>query len=150
MAKGSPGDPTMRICWNKDENAVSAVIGTILMVAVTVVLAAMLYVMVMGMGTNNDPTPPQAGLNADEGRLVLTLSRPYDLGDNSLSVTVDDGEKLDLVPGTIAGTVTFVDSGEDGKVGSNDYFTNSSGDASTIKIIWTSGDVSQVIAESEI
>lgn len=54
------------------------------MVAITVVLAATLYVMVMSMGPNNDP------------------------------------------------------------------FTNSSVDTCVIIIIWTSGDVSQVIAEGEI
>lgn len=140
----------MRTFRIKNDSAVSPVVGTILMVAVTVVLAATLYVMVMGMGPNNDPTPPQASLNADEGRLVLTLSRSYDLGDNSLSVTVDDGGKLDLVAGTIAGTVTFVDSGGDGKVGSGDYFMNSGSDTSTVKVIWTSGGVSHVIAEGEI
>jgi hypothetical protein len=32
----------------------------------------------------------------------------------------------------------------------NDPFTNSSVDTCVIKIIWTSGDVSQVIAEAEI
>ncbi|MGD0818919.1 MAG: archaellin/type IV pilin N-terminal domain-containing protein, partial [Methanomassiliicoccales archaeon] len=34
----------------KDKSAVSPVIATILMVAITVVLAAVLYVMVMGFG----------------------------------------------------------------------------------------------------
>lgn len=145
-----PGDLTMRTSWRRNDNAVSPVIGTILMVAVTVVLAAALYVMIMGMGPNNDPTPPKASLNANEGRLVLTISKTYDLGDSSLSVIVDDGEKLDLVAGTIAGTVVFVDSGEDGKVGTGDYFTNSVSTTCIIKVIWTSGDVSHVIAEGEI
>lgn len=39
----------MKKCWAKDD-AVSPVIATILMVAITVVLAAVLYVMVIGMG----------------------------------------------------------------------------------------------------
>ena len=65
-------------------------------------------------------------------------------------MTVDDGGKRDLVAGTIARTVTFVDSGGDGKVGSGDYFMNSGSDTSTVKVIWTSGGVSHVIAEGEI
>ncbi|HPD09254.1 MAG TPA: type IV pilin, partial [Methanomassiliicoccales archaeon] len=36
--------------WKKNTKAVSPVIATILMVAITVVLAAVLYVMVMGFG----------------------------------------------------------------------------------------------------
>ncbi len=43
----------MKKMWKirKDKSAVSPVIATILMVAITVVLAAVLYVMVMGFGT---------------------------------------------------------------------------------------------------
>jgi len=140
----------MRTFWIKNDSAVSPVVGTILMVAVTVVLAAALYVMVMGMGPNNDPSPPQASLTADEGRLVLTLSKTYEFGDGSLTVTIDNGEKLDLVNGTIEGAVSFVDSGNDGKIGSGDYFTNTAAETCIIKVIWTSGDVSQVIAEGEV
>jgi len=84
------------------------------MVAVTVVLAAALYVMVMGVGPNNDPNPPQTSLNADEGRLVLTISKTYALDDDTLQVTIDNGEKPDLVDGMISGTVSFVDNGDDG------------------------------------
>ncbi len=140
----------MRTFWIRNDSAVSPVIGTILMVAVTVVLAAALYVMVMGVGPNNDPNPPQASLNADEGRLVLTISKTYALDDDALQVTINNGEKLDLVDGTISGTVSFVDNGDDGKIGSGDYFTNSADETCIIKVIWTSGGVSQVIAEGEI
>jgi flagellin-like protein len=41
----------------KDKSAVSPVIATILMVAITVVLAAVLYVMVMGFGGSTASTP---------------------------------------------------------------------------------------------
>jgi flagellin-like protein len=41
----------------KDAEAVSPVIATILMVAITVVLAAVLYVMVLGFGTGGGGTP---------------------------------------------------------------------------------------------
>jgi flagellin-like protein len=41
----------------KDAEAVSPVIATILMVAITVVLAAVLYVMVLGFGTGGSGTP---------------------------------------------------------------------------------------------
>jgi len=140
----------MRTVWRKDRNAVSPVIATILMVAVTVVLAAVLYVMVVGFEPQQDLNPPQASLNADEGRLVLTTSRSYDIGDDTLQVIIDNGPKMDIVAGIISGTVSFVDTGDDGKIGSNDYFENSASETSLIKIIWTSGDVSQVIAEGEI
>ena len=49
----------MKNTWNirKKDDAVSPVIATILMVAITVVLAAVLYVMVMGFGSGSDSTP---------------------------------------------------------------------------------------------
>jgi flagellin-like protein len=49
----------MKKIWKKRKNseAVSPVIATILMVAITVVLAAVLYVMVMGFGTSGQNTP---------------------------------------------------------------------------------------------
>lgn len=50
-----------KMSWStrRDSDAVSPVIATILMVAITVVLAATLYVMVFGFGANTD-TPPLA------------------------------------------------------------------------------------------
>ncbi len=44
----------------RDEDAVSPVIATILMVAITVVLAAVLYVMVIGFGSGGSSTPAGA------------------------------------------------------------------------------------------
>src|SRR5437667_3799247 len=50
-AKAARKDYTMKSVIRKDETAVSPVIATILMVAITVVLAAVLYVMVSGLIT---------------------------------------------------------------------------------------------------
>lgn len=49
----------MKKIWavRKDSEGVSPVIATILMVAITVVLAAVLYVMVLGFGTDTSSTP---------------------------------------------------------------------------------------------
>jgi flagellin-like protein len=140
----------MKATWRKNANAVSPVIATILTVAITVVLAAVLYVMVMGIGPDQNVGAPQASLSADENRLVLSISKIFNIGDDILQITIDDGSKADFVDGTISGTITFVDNGGDGKVGPGDYFENSASTTSTIKIIWTSGDTSQVIAEGAI
>jgi flagellin-like protein len=140
----------MKAVWRKNNNAVSPVIATILAVAITVVLAAVLYIMVMGMEPSQNVSAPQASLNADENKLVLSISKSYDIDGDILQVTIDDGSKTDIVDGTISGTITFVDNGGDGKVGPGDYFENSASTTSTIKIIWTSGDTSQVIAEGAI
>ena len=52
----STEDKTMKKLW-KNEEGVSPVIAVILMVAITVVLAAVLYVMVSGMMTETETTP---------------------------------------------------------------------------------------------
>jgi archaeal type IV pilus assembly protein PilA len=53
------GGQNMKKIWavRRDTEAVSPVIATILMVAITVVLAAVLYVMVLGFGSTNTQTP---------------------------------------------------------------------------------------------
>jgi len=62
----------------KDAEGVSPVIATILMVAITVVLAAVLYVMVLGFGTGGGSTPSlqitsRTALTSPEGyKFVLT------------------------------------------------------------------------------
>src|SRR2546425_13103957 len=56
-------DRTMKSIIRKDEAAVSPVIATILMVAITVVLAAVLYVMVYGLLTPTGQGPRVMGGN---------------------------------------------------------------------------------------
>src|SRR5437879_11731331 len=53
----------MRTIIRKDEQAVSPVIATILMVAITVVLASVLYVMVSGLISGPGSTPTAWGVN---------------------------------------------------------------------------------------
>lgn len=50
----------------RDRKGVSPVIATILMVAITVVLAAVLYVMVMGLGGDTAVTPTGQVTNVEE------------------------------------------------------------------------------------
>ena len=54
----------MKAIIRKDEQAVSPVIATILMVAITVVLAAVLYVMVSGLLTGPGPSKPIVAFGA--------------------------------------------------------------------------------------
>jgi flagellin-like protein len=61
----------------KDKSAVSPVIATILMVAITVVLAAVLYVMVMGFGgsgSNNTPTASLSYAKTGSGAYTFTVN----------------------------------------------------------------------------
>jgi archaeal type IV pilus assembly protein PilA len=147
----------MKKMW-KNNKAVSPVIATILMVAITVVLAAVLYVMVMGFGGSGTTSAPTASLTNSGNKLVLSISKPYAMTDSTLQVIVGTSCKLNYTTGStlshaaspaVTTTITFVDAGGDAKVSTGDYFTNS-GSAVTVKVVWTSGGTSQIIAEGTV
>ena len=66
----------MKKMWKmrKDKSAVSPVIATILMVAITVVLAAVLYVMVMGFGGSTSSNAPAATLQKSGNVITISLN----------------------------------------------------------------------------
>ena len=71
----------MKKMWKirKDKSAVSPVIATILMVAITVVLAAVLYVMVMGFGGQGGATAPAATLQKTGNTVTISITPQTDL-----------------------------------------------------------------------
>jgi flagellin-like protein len=86
-------DRTMKAIIRKDEEAVSPVIATILMVAITVVLAAVLYVMVSGLITSPGSTPKAIGAgisrSSDGTNWVVTLSSvPTGFSNSTVSLGV--------------------------------------------------------------
>jgi flagellin-like protein len=97
-----------------DDDAVSPVIGVILMVAITVILAAVIATFVLGLGESVSDTAPQASFNAD-----------YDgsaSGSDSFGTSSGDG------------IVTFTHSGGDRLEASNLYLTGSS--ENTDRLSW--------------
>ena len=81
-----------------DERGVSPVIAVILMVAITVVLASVLYVMVINIF--EEPDPPEFGRlqyekDYDEsGKYILTYDGSRDLEDIEISVFDDDTNRF--------------------------------------------------------
>jgi len=77
----------LRNLWN-DDDAVSPVIGVILMVAITVILAAVIATFVLGLGEQVSSTAPQAQFtfDYDEG---ADLTNDDDLGTTGTSVNAD-------------------------------------------------------------
>src|SRR5256886_12599938 len=76
-AKAARKDYTMRSVIQKDEAAVSPVIATILMVAITVVLAAVLYVMVSGLITpvgGNKPLVTFSAVTQSSGNATISVA----------------------------------------------------------------------------
>ncbi|MFY1644553.1 type IV pilin [Methanoculleus bourgensis] len=83
--------------FRENEDAVSPVIGVILMVAITVILAAVIAAFVFGMGSNVQTTKTVGvTANLDKDRyLVVTLQGGGDVADLlSLNMTVNGGEEV--------------------------------------------------------
>ena len=126
----------MRKNW-KDRKGVSPVIATILMVAITVVLAAVLYVMVMGFGGDSGSIPTgefKAAEKMSDGsyRLqVLSISDAKSMTDmkfalnggtvNEVKIVTDSGYMLGGESTTPS--IIFTDLNGDDKVSTGDYFT---------------------------
>jgi len=133
----------MKKIWKmrRDSEAVSPVIATILMVAITVVLAAVLYVMVMGFGGPATQTPTGAftsatKVEANSYKLTFGTISPEtkfidckiaitDKNGTVNTVTITDTDTLiDVIStGSVICRVKFVDLGGDGKISVGDYMT---------------------------
>ncbi len=146
----------MKKMWKKNNKAVSPVIATILMVAITVVLAAVLYVMVMGFGGDSGGQAPTASLTNNNNRLVLSISESYDNETSAPIYFTVNGAKCAFASTTATGSfvawpsgVFYIDAGDDDKISTGDYFVNTGSDVD-IQVVWTSGGTNQVIAEGTI
>ncbi|WP_135302534.1 type IV pilin [Haloarcula amylovorans] len=68
-----------------DDDAVSPVIGVILMVAITVILAAVIASFVLGLGDQAQQTTPQASFSWD-----------YDSSSSDVTITHDGGDSIEV------------------------------------------------------
>ncbi len=104
----------------KEKEAVSPVIAVILMVAITVVLAAVLFVMVQNIGTDTGEVTAMTGIveENNDGWIISVKGSPVE-NTSSVSWYVLDhttGAKIDGV------NITFNDNDDDGYIGSGDTF----------------------------
>ncbi len=114
----------------RNEKAVSPVIATILMVALTVVLAAVLYVMVSGLIGGTTASEPNVQLAQADGQggnqwkiNIAGVSESKDI-DSFKAILLKDGalwKTLDPLSGTTT-NVTFTDLGGESKLTTGDYF----------------------------
>ncbi|ELZ59567.1 MULTISPECIES: type IV pilin [unclassified Haloferax] len=124
-----------------ESRAVSPVIGVILMVAITVILAAVIGTFVLGLGDQVGDTAPQASFTFD-----------YD-GQTELTITHESGAQIDGDLVTIAGNVNVTDAGDANKWSSLGSDTISAGESvvvqddtasdgfengDTVRVVWTS------------
>ncbi|QKY16380.1 type IV pilin N-terminal domain-containing protein [Halorubrum sp. CBA1229] len=76
--------------FNSDDRAVSPVIGVILMVAITVILAAVIGTFVLGLGDSLGDSQPTAQLNAEaqNGDLIIEHNGGDAIGAEDLTIQV--------------------------------------------------------------
>jgi flagellin-like protein len=153
-------DQTMKNIWKKEEG-VSPVIAVILMVAITVVLAAVLYVMVSGMMTSTSTTPTGA-MDFTEGSQTgnfsgsfVSLSKSVKLSDTQVTIIDDstggsasinnlEDTKIATVPGGL--TLTYNDINGNNKVDGGDTIRCNNADSKDqIKFVYepTGGVIAQ-------
>jgi len=134
----------MKKMWKKNNKAVSPVIATILMVAITVVLAAVLYVMVMGFGGGGSPEAPTVSLSK------MTTATGVDV-----VITINPSTPLSAIVVTLGG-VEDAEAGTDYTLIQADTATISSGDrirfttdqataAESVQLVWTGGESDQFV-----
>ena len=100
--------------FNNNDEAVSPVIGVILMVAITVVLAAVVFVLVSNLGEGSE-SAPNISFNKDSGDATLTVIQAEDSNWNDFEV--DGCDSLTSSGGfetTIADGIAATDSVEAG------------------------------------
>jgi len=92
----------------RDEEAVSPVIGVILMVAITVILAAVIAAFVFGMAGNVSTTKSVAATAQQQGGDVILVTYQGGPDDSTLSyltITAPNGTQLKTIAGGALGTV---------------------------------------------
>lgn len=130
---------------NDDDRAVSPVIGVILMVAITVILAAVIGSFVLGLGNSVQETSPNANFQFDYTQLGngnYNVSATHTGGD---TIPAEDSVNLTAAGGN--GTeVGFFPAGAV-SAGDTSYRNNTAPDTD-VRVIWTSanGQASQALA----
>jgi len=130
-----------KLSQDETDRAVSPVIGVILMVAITVILAAVIGAFVLGLGNDVSETVPNAQFDVefDGSDAVITHEGGDNVDNDSISVQVDGSSSsvTQFTEDTIsAGTQVTVDVSS----------------ASTVSIVWenSNGDRSAFLLEEDV
>jgi flagellin-like protein len=131
-----------------DDRAVSPVIGVILMVAITVILAAVIGTFVLGLGENVQSTNPSASFGFDyaEGSTTNGDFSGSNSGDGLLTVTHESGDTLSADRISVSGSsvssaggdLTSAGFSSGSEVSAGDSFTLRINNEDTVRIVWTS------------
>jgi flagellin-like protein len=118
-----------------DDDAVSPVIGVILMVAITVILAAVIATFVLGLGEQVSSTAPQASFSFDydnsssgsSGNLTIAHSGGATLNIENVAVQVADNSSVNISSWP----------GGDNEITAGDSVTVNATSGDSVRITWT-------------
>ena len=131
----------------KNEEAVSPVIGVILMVAITVVLAAVVFVLVSNLSKNSNTAAPNITFNQDNAGHTLTIVSA-DAAANwqnvKGSITSTGGCYYTLRSGATTSAATVMTSGSQ-SIGAGDIITVSGNTGSSCVLSLTYTTVNQLL-----
>ncbi|MFA9516328.1 type IV pilin [Halopenitus sp. H-Gu1] len=116
-----------------DDRAVSPVIGVILMVAITVILAAVIGTFVLGLGDSVQQTTPQASFDFEWDTPTTDEVTITHEGGDTLNSENSGSIDINSDSGSSSGWTLDISAGD-----STTYSGYSSGD--TVRVIWTSPD----------
>jgi flagellin-like protein len=136
----------------RDEDAVSPVIGVILMVAITVILAAVIGTFVLGLGDQVQSSAPNANFQFEYGdfsgtdEVRITHNGGQDVAYDRVTVQIGSNSPIDWDGGVST-------TGSDSTISTGDaavFDTSSASGGDPVRVIWTSsnGDSSNTIGES--
>jgi flagellin-like protein len=134
---------------DESERAVSPVIGVILMVAITVILAAVIGTFVLGLGDQVQQTSPNAQWNWDESdtdpKLVITHEGGDPVDPADLSFSHSNSGNINTAGSWSTGSNSEVTAG-------NSYNVVAGGnvDAGTYRLVWTGQGTSSTLSTYEV
>ncbi|USZ71987.1 type IV pilin [Natronosalvus halobius] len=130
-----------KLIGNESERAVSPVIGVILMVAITVILAAVIAAFVLDLGASTGEGPVNAVVATETdnaaGEIKVTIQDSGQAG--NFKYVVDNGDQNDLGISSTGQSITLDDSDADIPASGN----------GEIKIIAVDGDSETVVSTQE-
>jgi flagellin-like protein len=144
-----------------DDGAVSPVIGVILMVAITVILAAVIGTFVLGLGQNVQQTAPQASFNMEVTNGSHNVEATHDGGDaiGSTDLNVSASTTIQNGSGTSANgdSLTWNELGTNGDITAGATVNVTDNGASglkgeTLRVVWNSpeSDKSQTLRKFDV
>ena len=131
-----------------EDRGVSPVIGVILMVAITVILAAVIGAFVLGLGDQASNTAPQASFSFDydddgDGNVTVTHEGGDTIPDGELNLTTSGdgiGDHTQAWEGPVSAGSSDVIDGSDVNE-DDDAFE----EGDSVRVVWNSGDSSNTL-----